>query len=272
MSAAPAPPLAARFAAEGLDWIVPEWAAPPTVHAFFTTRRGGVSGGAAASLDVGGALPGGDGADPAAIAENRRRVARFLPAAPVYAEQVHGVAVAAIDAASAVAARAVPPVADALLTRAADLPLAVRVADCLPVLFADCDGTVVAAAHAGWRGLAAGVLEATVAAMDAAPSRIVAWIGPAIGPGAFEVGPEVRAAFVDDDPSAIVHFAAQGGDRLLADLAGLARRRLARVGIDNVTGGGWCTVADASRFHSWRRDRSPGRMAAVIWREAPPGG
>jgi len=270
MSADPATALAARFAADGLDWIVPAWAAPTTVGAFFTTRRGGVSIGATASLDVGGASPR-DRSDAEAIEENRRRVARFLPAAPVYAQQVHGVAVAAIDAANAGAARASPPVADALVTRAPGVPLAVRVADCLPVLFADLEGTVVAAAHAGWRGLAAGVLEATVAAMDAAPSRIVAWIGPAIGPTSFEVGPEVRAAFVADDPSAVVHFAAHRGDRLLADLAGLARRRLARVGIDNVTGDGWCTVTGAQRFHSWRRDRSPGRMAALIWRDAPRG-
>ena len=147
--------------------------------------------------------------------------------------------------------------------------LVVVTADCVPVLLAGSDR--VAAVHAGWRGLVAGVIAAALEEVDD-PGRVVAWIGPAIGPGAFEVGPEVRAAFVDDEPSAIVHFAAQGGDRLLADLAGLARRRLARVGIDNVTGGCWCTVPDASRFHSWRRDRSPGRMAAVIWREAPPGG
>jgi YfiH family protein len=269
VSGDPATALAARFAADGLDWIVPAWAAPSMVRAFFTTRSGGVSTGAAASLDVGSAHSR-ETSDLDAIAENRRRVARFLPADPVYVEQVHGIAVATIDAANAIAARAAPPVADALVTRAAGVPLAIRVADCLPLLFADREGTVVAAAHAGWRGLAAGVLVATIAAMDAPPSRIVAWIGPAIGPAAFEVGPDVRAAFVADDPSAVVHFSAHGGDRLLADLPGLARRRLARVGVDNVAGGGWCTVAEAQRFHSWRRDRSPGRMAALVWRDAPP--
>jgi YfiH family protein len=272
MSGGAAGGLAARFATEGLDWIVPDWAAPPTVQAFFTTRRGGVSTGAAASLDLGSSHPRRDSSDPEAIAENRRRVAQFLPAPPVYVEQVHGVAVAVIDAGNARSARAEPPVADAIVTRLPDAPLAIRVADCLPVLLADRDGTVVAAAHAGWRGLAAGVLEATIAAMAVAPSRIVAWIGPAIGPAAFEVGPEVRAAFEAADRGAAAHFAAHRGDRLLADLPALARRRLAVVGVGDVAGGRWCTVAAQERFHSWRRDRSPGRMAALIWRDAPPGG
>ena len=267
MSGSPAGTLAARFAAEGLDWIVPDWAAPPTVQAFFTTRHGGVSTGVTASLDLGSSHPQRDSSDPEVIAENRRRVARFLPIPPVYVEQVHGAAVAVIDAGNVRGARAAPPVADAIVTRLPDAPLAIRVADCLPVLLADRDGTVIAAAHAGWRGLAAGVLEATIAAMAVAPSRIVAWVGPAIGPAAFEVGPEVRAAFEATDPGAAAHFAAHRGDRLLADLPALARRRLAVLGVCDVAGGRWCTVAAPERFHSWRRDRSPGRMAALIWRD-----
>jgi YfiH family protein len=141
------------------------------------------------------------------------------------------------------------------------------VADCLPVLLADREGSCVAAAHAGWRGLAAGVIERTVEALPVNPSRLVAWLGPAIGPEAFEVGPEVRQAFLADDPQTTVDFRPGVGDRWLADLYGLARRRLARLGIRDVSGGGFCTVSDAGRFFSYRRDGVTGRFAALVWRE-----
>ncbi|HQU50757.1 MAG TPA: laccase domain-containing protein [Casimicrobiaceae bacterium] len=157
-----------------------------------------------------------------------------------------------------------PPDADAAVVRGTGAALAVRAADCLPVLFADRGGTVAAAAHAGWRGLAEGVLDATVAAMGAAPGELVAWIGPAIGPRAFEVGRDVFDAFVGQERSDAACFVPQREDKWFADLPALARARLARLGVRRVAGGCWCTVHDPARFHSWRRDRSAGRMATAI--------
>jgi YfiH family protein len=262
------PPLAERFARRGIDWIVPRWPVPSSVQAFVTTRNGGVSHGPHASLDLGNAS--GSGATPeetAAMAENRRRVAAFLPAAPYWLEQVHGADVRIVHARDANAAP--PPRADAAVTRAADLVLAVRVADCLPVLLAAVDASVVGVAHAGWRGLAAGVVERTVEAMDIAPSRLVAWLGPAIGKDAFEVGPDVFEAFTQDDPATRAAFAPQPSGKWLADLEALACIRLARAGVTSVHGGGDCTVSDPARFYSYRRDRVTGRMGAFIWRAAP---
>jgi polyphenol oxidase len=258
--------LAARIAAAGYDWIVPRWSAPACVHALMTTRNGGLSTGTRASLDLGPSdVATLDPASRMAIAENRRRVQPLLPSPPVWLEQVHGPNVV-------IASRReeregdVPPRADAAVTHAADLVLAVRVADCLPVLFSGDGGAVIGAAHAGWRGLAAGVLEATVAAMACDPAGVVAWFGPAIGPAAFEVGNDVRDAFVARDAFASDAFVRGAPGKWLADLEALARGRLARAGVTSVGGGGMCTVADPARFFSFRRDGTTGRMAAFIWR------
>lgn len=260
--------LAARLAAAGLDWIVPDWDAPASVGALVTTRNGGVSRGAAASLDLGPShLEKLASADRDAVLLNRQRVHAFLPAPPIYVEQVHGNTVAIVTQANAAAARAQPPIADALVTRAPGVPLAVRVADCLPVLLASDDGAVIGAAHAGWRGLAAGVLEATVAAMRVEGTRLTAWLGPAIGPQAFEVGDDVRDAFVRGDNGAANCFRRHGEHKWLADLPALARARLACCGVHSVRASGACTYSDPTRFHSWRRDRTPARLAAYIWRD-----
>ena len=274
--------LAARFAAAGLDWIVPRWPAAPHVHAFVTTRNGGVSVGAAASLDLGDAsLRDGDPIDAARVAENRRRVAAFLPAPPLWLEQVHGTDVVFADP---VASQRLPGDArgaggerlrqaesfaargDAAVTRETNVVLAVRVADCLPVLLADRSGSVIGIAHAGWRGLAAGVIENTVAAMNSPPAEIVAWLGPAIGPSAFEVGADVRDAFLQADGRAGAAFTAAAPGKWLADLEALARMRLARAGVTSIAGVSMCTASDPGRFFSWRRDRTRARMAALLWR------
>lgn len=251
--------LHARLDDAGLDWIVPAWAAPAHVIALSTTKAGGIAG----AFDPGPSRAG-EAASPSHVAADRARLASFLPAPPVYLHQVHGRAVAAIDASNHERARADPPHADAALTRTPGIALAVRAADCLPVLFTDRSGSVVAAAHAGWRGLAAGVLEATLDAMAVAPHEIVAWIGPAIGPRAFEVGRDVLDAYATREPADEACFTPHADGKWLADLPGLARRRLARAGVHDIGGGTWCTVADTARFHSWRRERSSGRMATAI--------
>lgn len=251
--------LRARLAAAGLDWIVPEWDAPAQVVALSTTRSGGTDG----AFDPGPSRAA-DAANPDAVAADRARLASFLPVPPVYLHQVHGARVVEIDGRNRAAALDEPPEADAAVVRGTGAAIAVRAADCLPVLFADRGGTVAAAAHAGWRGLAEGVLDATVAAMGAAPGELVAWIGPAIGPRAFEVGRDVFDAFVGQERSDAACFVPQREDKWFADLPALARARLARLGVGRVAGGCWCTVHDPARFHSWRRDRSAGRMATAI--------
>jgi YfiH family protein len=252
-----------REAALPHDWLLPDWPVPVHVRAFATTRHGGVSTGAFRSLNLG---LGGGGAslhdDPQAVAENRRRVLAHLPAAPTWLRQAHGTEVVAIDA-----PRDDAPIADAAVTRAPGVPLVVQAADCLPVLLADRDGTVAGVAHAGWRGLAAGVIERTVAAMDCDPARIVAWLGPAIGPDAFEVGADVQAAFVSSDPEDAACFRPLREGKWLADLPALARRRLAAARVASAHGGNWCTFRDPQRFFSYRRDGVTGRMAAVLWLE-----
>ena len=261
--------LAQRFAAADLDWPVAAWPAPASVHGFATTRSGGVGFGTSRGLDLGPALLSPLAtADRDSIVANRARVRQFLPSPPVWLQQVHGTAVLSLDERNLDAALEHPPVADAAVTRLSDVPLAVRMADCLPVLLTDDAGTVVAIAHAGWRGLAAGVLEATVAAISAAPESLVAWLGPAIGPRAFEVGDDVRDAFGADDHGALAHFARGRGDKWFADLPALARRRLAAIHVTRVSGGDQCTWSDASRFFSYRRDRTSARMAAFVWRSA----
>ncbi len=251
--------LAEELAARDLDWIVPAWAGPARVQAFFTTRHGGVSSGAAATFDVGSTRPGLT-EDIDAVHENRRRLRELLPADPVWLHQVHGNEVVSITTAPTAA-----PTADAAVTRAAATVLTVRTADCLPLLFADRAGTVLAVAHAGWRGLAGGVIENSLAAMHVPATEIVAWIGPAIGPQAFEVGADVLAAYGGDDAAAAACFKPMREGKWMADLPGLARARLARAGVSDVAGGHWCTHTDAGRFHSYRRDPRAGRMALIAW-------
>lgn len=237
------------------DLLIPDWPAPATVRALQTLRSGGCSPSPWDSLNLGDHV----GDDPTRVAANRAALRRHLPAEPLWLQQVHGIAVAAAD---------VPPTAlpaDAAYSRQSGRVCAVMTADCLPVLFCDRAGTVVAAAHAGWRGLLAGVLEATLGKMAVPPSEILAWLGPAIGPLCFEVGAEVRAAFVAAAPTAAIAFQARGGDKWLADIYTLARQRLQAAGVASVTGGGWCTVSDPARFFSYRRDGVGGRMATLIW-------
>jgi len=244
----------------GVQILTPEWPAPANVRAAFTLRHHGVSKGPYDSLNVGARV----GDEPAAIAENRRRLRAQLqlPQEPAWIDQVHGTEVLDLDSA------APPAAADAAFTRRAGRVCAVQVADCLPVLITARDGSVVAAAHAGWRGLAAGVLEATVRRLAVEPGQAMVWLGPAIGQAHFEVGDEVRQVFLARDAAAAAAFAANARGRWQCDLARLARGRLAALGVSAVFGGGWCTHADASRFFSFRRDGRCGRMAALIWRQA----
>jgi YfiH family protein len=259
--APPSTKLREAIGAAGLDWIVPDWDVPGDVCALSTTRNGGVSGGARATLNLGRSV----GDDVEAVAENRRRLGRFLPAPPVWLHQVHGVDVATLTAATGEPA----PRADAAVTRERGVVCAVSTADCLPVLFADRHGSAVGIAHAGWRGLSSGVLEATIEAMGdlgSRPADLVAWLGPAIGPARFEVGADVRDRFCAEDDDAEVSFAPHVPGKWLADLYGLARTRLARSGVRHLSGGGYCTHADAARFFSYRRERDTGRMVTAVWR------
>ncbi len=209
--------------------IVPDWPAPPGVRALVTTRGE---------------------ADPA------------FPAPPAWLKQVHGTRV--VDAATASAT----PEADAAVARAPGAVCVVKAADCLPVLLADEAGAVVGAAHAGWRGLCAGVIEATVAEMRVPAKTVMAWLGPAIGPAHYEVGAEVRDAFLAHDAAAATAFVPNRPGHWLLDLYAVARQRLAACGVTRVHGGGWCTYSDAARFPSWRRDRTRERMAAFVWLES----
>lgn len=252
------------------DWIAPAFATAG-VGALMSTRDGGVTQGPFASLNLGTAV----GDDPVAVAENRRRFAAALGGAPVWLKQVHGTRVVHLGPAD-VAAGAPTLEADACVTTEPGVACVIQVADCLPVLFAAPGGRAVAGAHAGWRGLAGGVLEATVAALcersGAAPGEIEAWLGPCIGPTAFEVGDDVLAGFGVEAAAGHPRFTAQPGQpgKWLADLPGLAHDRLAALGLTRIGGGHWCTVSDASRFFSFRRDRpvfgNSGRLAAAIWR------
>ena len=263
------------------DWLTPQWPAPAGVRAVFTTRQGGVSGGPYSSMNLGDHV--GDLA--ASVSANRRRLQEVTATRAVFLRQVHGHAVASLG-------RETPDgqEADACVTVEPGLACTIMVADCLPVLFACANGRAVAAAHAGWRGLAGsagegGVLEATLSALgkaartstQAGSAETLAWLGPCIGPRAFEVGPEVKAAFEAAQPGCGAMFVAQTNGKFLADLPGLARLRLAALGITRVYGNDgtqpWCTVANPSRFFSHRRDAgargngfaTTGRMAACIW-------
>lgn len=236
--------------------MLPAWPAPARVRAACTLRGGGVSGGPFASFNLGDHV----GDATAAVASNRARLraALRLPAEPLWLAQVHGCDVARFDGSAR-------PAADAAVAVRPGEVCAVLVADCLPVLFADRAGTCVAAAHAGWKGLAAGVLERTVAALPVAPGTLMAWLGPCIGPTAFEVGGEVRGQFITAQAEAGQDFRAQPNGRWLADLWSLARRRLAAAGVADVYGGQGCTYSDPRRFYSYRRDGVTGRQAALIW-------
>jgi polyphenol oxidase len=239
------------------DWLVPGWGVAG-VGALMTTRAGGASEAPYETMNVGSAV----GDAPAAVAANRRRLAEAIGAAPVFLRQVHGARVVAIGADDAAAGAPVHD-ADACVVQAAD---------CLPVLLAAPGGRAVGAAHAGWRGLACGVVAAAVAAVSeaagCAPGELAAWLGACIGPGRFEVGADVLAAFgaaPDGANGGASRFVARGGGKWLADLPGLARDSLAAAGVRRIEGGRWCTISDRSRFFSFRRDGVTGRMAAAVW-------
>jgi len=210
--------------------IHPDWTAPPNVRAVMTTRN-----------------------------THEGELRALVPSEPAWLRQVHGTRVVNLDQPAADAE------GDAAVSGVRNRVCAIRVADCMPVLLADRDGSVVGAAHAGWRGLSAGVLEATLEAMKLPGSRIVAWLGPAIGPRAYEVGDEVRAAFVERDRAAEAAFSPARPGHWLLDLYAVARQRLGACGVELIFGGGYCTYSDAERFHSYRRDRTSARMAAYVW-------
>lgn len=254
--------LKAALEKRNLDWIVPDWPAPPNVRALMTTRTGRDG----ASMNLGRA----NGAAAADVEHNRALLAEVCSVESLWMSQTHGTAVAVAEADGS------PQLieADAAIATRPGRAATVRVADCMPVLFTDRQGSVVGAAHAGWRGLCAGVLEATIASMRLRmnknnPPEILAWLGPAIGPDAFEVGDDVRDAFIARDDGArhaFVPVPARAG-KWLADLYALARMRLRTAGVTSIHGGDYCTFRDADRFFSYRRDKSMERMAAVIWIE-----
>lgn len=240
------------------QWIVPDWPAPSHVRAVITTRAGGSSAGPYASLNLG--MRTGD--DASAVAANRARLRAALPQEPKWLRQVHGNTVIDADGLTTTM-----PEGDASIARWPGTVCAVLIADCVPVLLTTYTGTVVAIAHAGWRGLASGVIERTVAAIGARSGELLAYLGPGIGPRAFEVGPDVRKSFLAEDPEDSAAFAPHAPEKWLADLFLLTRRRLRRAGVHNVFGGDICTYSDPERFFSYRRERTTGRMAALIWRE-----
>ena len=237
--------------------ILPDWPLPAGVKACSTTRYGGVSLPPYDSLNLGTHV----GDEAQAVAVNRQRLVEGadLPQMPVWLEQVHDTRVVRLDGQTPADLQA-----DAVYSNVPGQVCAVMTADCLPVLFCSQAGDEVAAAHAGWRGLCNGVLEQTLAAFAAEPARINAWLGPAIGPQQFEVGPEVRAAFIAVDDAAAAAFTPQG-DKFLADIYLLARQRLQRAGIHAIYGGDRCTVSEISHFFSYRRDGITGRLASLIW-------
>lgn len=235
--------------------MIPEWPAPANVRALQTTRKGGTSVAPYSSFNLGSHVAD----NPLAVSRNRMLLAPLLPSEPVWLNQVHGITVADAGHAGCL------PDADASVTTHPGAVCVVMTADCLPILLCDDQGTVVAAAHAGWRGLCDGVIEATVSTMNVPASSLMAWLGPAIGPRQFEVGDEVRAAFVKSHSQAAAAFVRRGEGKWLADLYQLARLRLNALGISRIYGGGLCTFSDAERFYSYRRDGVTGRMGTFIW-------
>ena len=250
---------------QSAQWLIPQWPAPPTVRALSTWRVGGASREPYASLNLGEHV---DDA-PFAVAKNRRTLteAAGLPAEPCWLTQVHGRQVLDLDrpavAAPGMASASSP--ADAAVSGRPGTVCAILTADCLPVLLAAGSGERVGAAHAGWRGLAGGVIEAAVQAMGTPPAGMLAWLGPAIGPTHFEVGPEVRDDLLRADPGGDGAFTRNTQGRFMADLFALAQRRLASVGVVHVYGGGECTYSQPDKYFSHRRDRRTGRQATLIW-------
>lgn len=240
-------------------WLVPDWPVPARVRAFVTTRAGGVSRGEHASMNLGQS----SGDRPEDVRRNREIVRSLLPGEPVYLAQVHGTTVADLDTHWG----GERPRADGAVTRTAGRVAVVLTADCLPVFFADRAGSRVGVAHAGWRGLAAGVLESTLAMLSLPARDVVAWMGPAIGPDAFEVGPEVKEAFERFDPAASTAIRPGVPGKYMADLYALARQRLERASVHEIHGGGFCTYRETGRFFSYRRVKESGRMGAFIWIE-----
>jgi len=240
-------------------FLIPDWPAPAGIRACVTTRAGGVSLAPFDSFNLGDHVDD----DPVAVAHNRQRLTHIFDVQPAWLSQVHGVVVAPADPQQIAEA-------DASWTATPGIACTVMTADCLPALFCDRAGTCVAAAHAGWRGLAAGVLEAAALSLNVEPCDILVWLGPAIGPKAFEVGGEVRDVFIKDMPHAGTAFVPSiNAGRFMADIYALARLRLARCGITAVYGGGFCTVTDP-RFYSYRRSPRTGRFASLVWIESSP--
>lgn len=243
--------------------IIPDWPAPAGIHALVTTRAGGISTGPHSRFNLG--LKAGD--DAAAVMQNRARLQTLLPQPPRWLAQVHGSRVINADEISADTLNDVPE-ADASVAANPGTVCTIMIADCLPVLFCDRAGRCVGAAHAGWRGLAGGVLANTVARMPAAPADLIAWIGPGIGPEAFEVGDDVWQAFCAGLPENAAAFRRHTPGKWLCDLPALARKALQRAGVGSIHCSGLCTYSDPQRFYSYRRDGVTGRMAALVWRAA----
>lgn len=237
--------------------LIPDWPAPKNVRALQTTRLGGISSSPYDSLNLGDHV----GDAQLSVARNRMLLNTLLPSEPVWLEQVHGTAVANADLASCL------PQADACIARHRDAVCVVMTADCLPLLLCDAQGSVVGAVHAGWKGLAAGVVEATVQAMNVAPQNLMAWLGPAISQQAFEVGDEVRATFVAAQPQSAAAFLPGQRGKWLADIYSLTRLRLNALGITQIYGSNYCTYRERERFFSYRRDGVTGRMGTFIWLE-----
>jgi len=236
------------------DFIIPDWPAPANVKSLQTTRVGGVSAAPYDGLNLGMHVKD----NLMHVAQNRQLLSPFLPSEPVWLNQVHGINVVDVANTNCV------PDADASCSTRSNAVCVTMTADCLPVLLCDQAGTVVAAVHAGWRSLCDGVIEATVKTMKVDGAQLMAWLGPAIGPNAFEVGAEVRAQFIAQDADAGTAFQ-QSGDKWLGDLYQIATQRLNRLGVTQVYGGGLCTFSDKSRFFSYRRDGDTGRMGTFIW-------
>jgi len=235
--------------------IIPQWPAPANVKALQTTRNGGVSVAPYNSFNLGSHV----GDAPLTVAHNRQLLAPLLPSEPVWLDQVHGITV--VDAGAAECR----PQADACFSTRAGAVCVVMTADCLPVLLCDVRGSVVSAVHAGWRGLCDGILEQAVHAMQVPPQDLMAWLGPAIGPQAFEVGDDVYTAFIARQPEAAAAFVPKLPGKWLADIYQLARLRLEAMKVTQVYGGNWCTHSDSQRFFSYRRDGNTGRMGTFIW-------
>jgi len=240
------------------DLIFPDWPAPANVKSLQTTRNGGLSVAPYHSLNLGGHVSD----DAMTVAANRQLLNPYVPSEPLWLEQVHGLTVVNAATASCL------PQADASYTDHKGAVCAVMTADCLPVLLCDAAGTEVAAVHAGWKGLLDGVIEASVKTMKSPPQHLLAWLGPAIGPGAFEVGDDVRNAYIQHDAKAAEAFVKHGEGKWLGDIYQLARQRLNKLGVTQIYGGGLCTYSDEARFFSFRRDGVTGRMATLIWLEA----